>query len=340
MISIEDCLIPNQDFPSRYESHSWSRFPAGLFQTNKKGFKTHVKTQLLSPSITYTINLVFWAILSTRPAYVDLKYRLKGETTTSTVYLANVGDDEFHMAELYQFTSDGSIVDLEIDFDDHGINLRVEGILFQPLEIIVYSGQRRRNSTQFSKEGSSSTMVNSVDKNGKKCLTLSARATWVIDDKNSAYEYSNESRFREVRVITAGDKFEIKEEIKSGVLSPETNYASYLVYKLPQDQSIFEVPLNLNTGIGYSDRWYIYLGSLLHTPVIGPNFGENIYRTLNRHKLNVVPRHRSDGWMEVKVWQFETKETPKTVSMHLELNHPCKKDLSGLRIQGIELRPI
>nr|GEW91086.1 ankyrin repeat-containing protein [Tanacetum cinerariifolium] len=34
----------------------------------------------------------------------------------------------------------------------------------------------------------------SVDKNGKKCLTLSARATWVIDDKNSAYESSNESR--------------------------------------------------------------------------------------------------------------------------------------------------
>ncbi|GKF61756.1 hypothetical protein Tco_0181810, partial [Tanacetum coccineum] len=67
----------------------------------------------------------------------DLRYRLRGETTTSTVYLSNRrAEDHFFMAELYQFTSNGSSVDLEIDFDDHGTNLRVEGILFQPLEIV------------------------------------------------------------------------------------------------------------------------------------------------------------------------------------------------------------
>ncbi|GKB97700.1 hypothetical protein Tco_0983837 [Tanacetum coccineum] len=37
-------------------------------------------------------------------------------------------------------------------------------------------------------------MVNSIDKHGKKCLMLSAKATWVIDDKNSAFESSQETR--------------------------------------------------------------------------------------------------------------------------------------------------
>ncbi|GKE34795.1 hypothetical protein Tco_1454117, partial [Tanacetum coccineum] len=91
MISMKDCLIPNEDFPSQYKSNRWSRFPGGLYLTNNKGFKTHVKTRLLSPSITYTINLVFYAS-SDYQTYVDLKYRLRGETTTSTVYLANRRD--------------------------------------------------------------------------------------------------------------------------------------------------------------------------------------------------------------------------------------------------------
>ncbi|PWA46951.1 protein kinase-like domain, Phloem protein 2-like protein [Artemisia annua] len=119
MISMEDCLFPNEDFTFPFQSHSASRFPAGFYQTNNKGFKTHVKTQFLSPY----------------QHYVDLKYRLRGESTTSTVYLANrKGNDFLLMAEFYQFTSDGSIVELEITFDNHGSYPQVEGILFQPLE--------------------------------------------------------------------------------------------------------------------------------------------------------------------------------------------------------------
>ena len=101
--------------------------------------KTHVKTQLLSPSITYTVNLVFYSSSSdVEQAFLDLKYRLRGEATTFVVYLAKRRqDDRLFMAELYQFTSDGSIVDLEIIFENSGTNIhKVEGILFQPLEIV------------------------------------------------------------------------------------------------------------------------------------------------------------------------------------------------------------
>ncbi|PWA90519.1 protein kinase-like domain, Phloem protein 2-like protein [Artemisia annua] len=132
MISMKDCLIPDEYSTPQYESHYKSRFPAGLYQTNKNGFKTHVKTQFLSPSITYTVNLVFCTFLVFR----KLKYRLRGEKTTSAVKLANNRevDHWLSIVELFQFTSDGSIVELEITFDNHRANLELEGILFQPLE--------------------------------------------------------------------------------------------------------------------------------------------------------------------------------------------------------------
>ncbi|GJT08495.1 kinase-like domain, phloem protein 2-like protein [Tanacetum coccineum] len=134
MISMKDCLIPNEDFTPRYQSDLRSRFPAGLYETHRKGFKTHVKTKLLSPLITYTVNLVFGGYCP-EEEYIDFKYRLKGETTTSTVYLANTRQAGlFCVAELYQFNSDGSIVDIEIDFEDHRTNIQVEGISFEPLE--------------------------------------------------------------------------------------------------------------------------------------------------------------------------------------------------------------
>nr|GEZ23036.1 hypothetical protein [Tanacetum cinerariifolium] len=106
--SMKDCLIPNEDFTPRYESHSLSRFHVGFYHTEQK---------------------------------------INGETRTSTVHLVNPSGDVLHMAELYHVTSSGSLVDLEIDFENPGINIEgVEGILFQPLEKWF-----------------------AVDKNGKKC---------------------------------------------------------------------------------------------------------------------------------------------------------------------------
>ncbi|PWA62707.1 serine-threonine/tyrosine-protein kinase catalytic domain-containing protein [Artemisia annua] len=365
MISMEDCLIPNEDFPSRYKSHYKSRFPVGLYQTYKKGFKTHVKTQLLSPSVTYTVNLVFEKSFNGKQAYANLKYRLRGEETTSTVYLANQRrqDDWLCMAELYQFSSDGSIVDLEIMFDDCEIYIRgVEGFLFQPLEIvedtqtISDSGILNLSSDTekwtmkknlysslgklFQFNNGTAQEWSYLDKNEKKCLMLSARATCLRMEGQSTWRSLPESRFREVHVITGNNYFGIVSKIPLKMLSPETAYASYLVYKLPQDRSTFEAPLKVNVVPRSSDPWYIYLASPPNTPVIEPKFDENSYNPLNRHKLNALPRRRSDGWMEVKVWQFDTWVTPKRVSMHLKLEHPFKKDLSGLIIHGTELRPL
>ncbi|PWA86753.1 protein kinase domain, Nitrogen network kinase 1, Phloem protein 2-like protein [Artemisia annua] len=178
----------------------------------------------------------------------------------------------------------------------------------------------------------------SVDKNGEKCQMLSARAA-VIADNNSNWESSNESRFGEVLVITCSYKFQIQRRIEPQEVSPETTYAAFLVYKLPQDQSTFEAPIHVyDENAKYSRESFIYLVSPPVTPVIGPKFDENTDNPLNRYKGNAIPQQRTDGWMEVKVWDFQT--TTESVPMHLFFKHPGEKNLSGLMIQGIELRPI
>ncbi|GJY57850.1 kinase-like domain, phloem protein 2-like protein [Tanacetum coccineum] len=299
MISIKDCLIPNEDFPSQYQSNSQSRFPAGLYQTNNKGFITHVKTHFLSPLITYTVNLVFDISSYGEQAYVDLKYRLKGETPTSTVYLANKRkDDRLYMAELYQFTSEGSIVDLEIMFDDCETNIGVEGILFQPLEIVEDDPLLKNLHSNRVKwfqcyidtaQDDTAQEWSYLDKNEMKCVMLSARvACFTMED---------------------GSKFEFP-----------------LVVSDKRDE------------YGYTNK-YIYLVSPPNTPFIGQKFDENSDNPLSRHKLSSLPQQRTDGWMEVKAWEFESMHST-TVSMHLKLEHPVQKDLTGLIIYGIELRPI
>ncbi|PWA39881.1 protein kinase-like domain, Phloem protein 2-like protein [Artemisia annua] len=191
LISMEDCLIPNEDSTPRYESHGWSRFPAGLYQTNKKGFKTHVKTQFLSPSITYTVNLIYYSSFDEK-----LKYILRGETTTSTVNLANQRevDDLLWMVELFQFsTSDGSIVDLEITFGNHGSNLQLEGILFQPLEKMSY-----------------------LDENGKKCFMSDICLNFIgvrsmLEDDKWSYHDKNEKKFAisEIGLLNSESRFPV-----------------------------------------------------------------------------------------------------------------------------------
>nr|GFB32569.1 protein kinase-like domain, phloem protein 2-like protein [Tanacetum cinerariifolium] len=103
LISMEDCLIANEDFTPRYKFHRLSR--------------------------------------------------IDGETRTSTVYLAKRIHYSLFMAELYQVTSNRGLVDLEIDFENPGTNIRVEGILFQPLEKVgrvIGQNGLGQNGTSFS----------------------------------------------------------------------------------------------------------------------------------------------------------------------------------------------
>ncbi|GJT12093.1 kinase-like domain, phloem protein 2-like protein [Tanacetum coccineum] len=149
------------------------------------------------------------------------------------------------------------------------------------------------------------------------------------------------SRFGEVAVITCSF-FDIQKKIKFDVVSPETTYAIYLIYKLPQHQSKFPGLLQISR---YPEYRYIYLVSPPETPIIGQKLDENThkYNPLNRPIQDYSPRQRrSDGWMDVKVWQFQTRSSPSTETINIDiwLRTPDGADIDRLIIESIELRPI
>ncbi|PWA47358.1 protein kinase domain, Nitrogen network kinase 1, Phloem protein 2-like protein [Artemisia annua] len=347
------CLIPRQGGYSFYHTDLYSRFPR-FFKTNEKGFKVHIRTQFLTPSIRYTVNLVLCKDeYSIEQMYAALRYKLEGEAKTSIVYLATTTKDNLsYIAELYQFTSDGRVFDLEIVFLDHKKDLHVEGVLFQPLEKVEHEQaladeEVSNDSMQWTmKENDSGTKLlkwfhvdkgqegYAVDKDGKKSLMLAARG--VIKTEGLSFTSLPESRFQEVAVITANN-FDIVKEIKCDALTPETTYACYLVYKYTGDQLVLKTP---HTKDRNYIRGYIYLLSPPKTPIIGQNLGQKTHSSLKRSKFIVVPRQRNDGWMEVKVWEFQPPSSTDTIDMYIMLTTPDYNDISGLIIESIELRPV
>ncbi|GKA28611.1 kinase-like domain, phloem protein 2-like protein [Tanacetum coccineum] len=141
MLSIEDCLISDDSYTYyRYTSTKNSRFVAGCYETYEMKFKIRVITPLLlSPHVTYAVNLVFKysGIEHMKQQSFPVMYKLLGETKISLVNIADMREDGWLAAVLYHFTNEGdkSILDLEILFEDCGLSgyFYIEGIEFQPL---------------------------------------------------------------------------------------------------------------------------------------------------------------------------------------------------------------
>ncbi|KAD0793415.1 hypothetical protein E3N88_43712 [Mikania micrantha] len=178
----------------------------------------------------------------------------------------------------------------------------------------------------------------SLDNNGKKCHMLSARVAGIskgecIDEKMD-WMPLHESRFGEVLECDFW-KLRIDTKIQSQLLSSLTTYVSYLVYKLPETQFGSEAPLLVNDSV--SD-WYIYLASPT-TPVIRPKADQNTHNLSNRPKLKGLPQHRTDGWMEVQIWEFQTATTTQIIPMCLKFYNCGFEPLSGLIIQDKKSKP-
>ncbi|KAD6453728.1 hypothetical protein E3N88_08434 [Mikania micrantha] len=229
MISFTECL--NSDTSNSQLSRHKSRFAGGTYPYKEGKLKTHVKSQFLSPLTTYTVNLVFkFSFLARKCQLIYLRYKLQGETKTSVSYLAYEREDEWWACELFQFTSDCRIVDLEIMFD--GFNncydlIEVEGIEFRPLKKVEHKDENQSISDsdayweeklptdyedimkwstdimQWTTKKEAYSIIRkgfliddgemwfSLDKNGKKCYMLSAA---YIESCSKDHLYLSESR--------------------------------------------------------------------------------------------------------------------------------------------------
>nr|XP_043629588.1 uncharacterized protein LOC122600874 [Erigeron canadensis] len=182
----------------------------------------------------------------------------------------------------------------------------------------------------------------SLDKNGKKCLMLPARAAFKVNKTmKTRWIQSDDSRFGEMLTIKETVEPVYLNSFKYHALSLSTKYACYLVYKL-QDQSDFELPLTVRETYGdqsKSEFSHVYLVSP-QTPVIRQKVDEIPHKPLSRPKLKGLPQQRNDLWMEVQVHEFQTTDTSEGFIWDLEVTHCENRILHGLILQGVEYRPI
>ncbi|KAL7600821.1 hypothetical protein Lser_V15G22909 [Lactuca serriola] len=392
MISAAECLIPMDAVISEGTNYdrNKSRFNVEYNRPYCKKFKTHVKTQFLSPHITYTVNLVF-DFYQQKNEYVrlNLSFKLPGETNYSTLYIEDTRDDGWLMVELYQLTSETKNFDFEIMFDSYH-QLVVEGIELQPVERVehevledeevhiqtisnpdsyweqllptdyeeIIKLSKNKDVQWTTKKELYSTLCKgflinngkewfSLAKEGKKCHMISSRV--VLDERQLNWWPFPQSRFGEVAVNPDERMRSFMIVGNSRILSTQTTYAIYLVYKLQGDLYAFEPPVKVTVidnavsieGFSYEKdySWYIYLLSP-QTPIIRRKTYQNTHNPSIRPKMAGRPQKRNDGWMEVQVWEFRTSNDTRWIRTCNELTFLTPSRRTGLLMQGIEFRPI
>nr|XP_043606840.1 uncharacterized protein LOC122578857 [Erigeron canadensis] len=180
-----------------------------------------------------------------------------------------------------------------------------------------------------------------LNQDGLKCCLQAASAVVKYHESLETFHWISvrESRFEKVAVCQSGYEFRINCNTNSHMLSPNTTYAIYLVYKLPKDiHGVFECPLEVKKFHRYPENeTKLFLLTSPKTPVIGQGHGKNL---LNRPKIDEIPQERKDGWMEAQIWSFITDAAPSSINKELEVSLcDYQEKLTGLIVEGIEIRP-
>ena len=132
-------------------------------------------------------------------------------------------------------------------------------------------------------------------------------------------------RFPEVAYLRRVWWLGIRWLINMLALSPNTQYAAYLVFKMNDAQGFHNCPLELSVSVG---------GSLSSTKIVclDPNVEG---RQQNRVARSQHPNVRSDGWLEIEIGEFFNSGLDDEVQMNVKETDYWKK---GLFVEGIEFR--
>nr|XP_043630328.1 uncharacterized protein LOC122601649 [Erigeron canadensis] len=190
----------------------------------------------------------------------------------------------------------------------------------------------------------------SVSKSMKKCHMLPAisvlqkRSTpnfffWMQQFKWKSFP---ESRFELVAECCKIKEFTIVCELESQLLSPQTTYACYLVYKLPTNPSLVSGLLQTDDKTRGESNRKLQIVDLLtptHIPFIRRRVNEPHDIPKRTCRIKGHPKLRKDGWLEIHIWDFHTDATNKPIMMHCHVKSYDQCNLTGLLVQGIEFRP-
>ncbi|KAH7857138.1 hypothetical protein Vadar_009456 [Vaccinium darrowii] len=180
---------------------------------------------------------------------------------------------------------------------------------------------------------------------GKKCYTLPARElaiAWKEDTRYWVWISLPESRFSEVAQLLNVWWLDIWGTINTAMLSANTTYAAYLIFKITDQRHFgFEsLPVKasvrfLKEGEEYEDDKSSTV-SLTMQPLRSRHRGEREIGRLPRENVR-FPQIRRDGWMEIELGEFHNDEGDDgEVEMRLREVREWK---SGLIVEGIEVRP-
>ncbi|KAJ9564952.1 hypothetical protein OSB04_000918 [Centaurea solstitialis] len=173
---------------------------------------------------------------------------------------------------------------------------------------------------------------------GEKLLSLdnvSRKETLMLLAKEVLYTSSNEklfdlnrsveSRSEDVVEVLPQQVFRIKCKIECQMLSPDTDYVCYLVFKISKKCHGLNCPVRVRDILHWKNK---------ETKVLffrSPN-------PLDQHDANWVPEQRPDGFMEVIVWKFNSNYNCRNncIPMNIKLI-AYEGTMSGLIAYGLEI---
>ncbi|KAJ0736309.1 putative protein kinase RLK-Pelle-LRR-I-1 family [Helianthus annuus] len=339
---------------NNHESHKFrsihiSRFRkvAKLLDISNLKFQVTVDNRFLSLDVTYGIYLVFKfsdpRVFSRNHMFMNLKYKNGNETLHS--YFATWRDEEWMMIELHRFLNhkeDVSFTFLLESFSRYYCGsgaIYIEGIEFRAIKKMAHEDNKNQKEVQQVQKSSSAldqllTVNEKIylrELNGKKHLLLSAIEVLYNSTKWKPFQpkQSVDSRFPEVMELLPQQVFRIKYKIETEMLSPFIEYACYIVFKVSEKCRGLHCPVKIRDLLyrRNKENQIIYFRS--------PDL-------LNHHDDFSAPEQRTDGWMEVMVWKFNSKHDKfgkSYIPMNLKLI-TYEGTMSGLRICGLEFRPM
>ncbi|GJZ09418.1 kinase-like domain, phloem protein 2-like protein, partial [Tanacetum coccineum] len=344
--------------------YEWKSLPESRFETVVEIFdisnlfiRIKTRAQFLSPNVVYGVYLVFKfcdSNFSSKPMYVDLNYT-KGHESLNA-YFATWRDNDWMMIELYRFLNKNEDVVFEFllecfsSFHCGDGAIYVEGIEFRAIEKVKHEIGNLEEGNQvlktnfadqvlqlptnfeeiFKISGNYDELFWLGEVNGKKLLMVSAMA--------ALYKFSNvnlftstpsaQSRFQEVIELLPQRVFHINCTIKSQMLSPDTEYVCYLLFKLSANCQGMHCPVKGRDVLHQENNEAEFFYFSTPSPV-------------NIHDITRVPKQREDGWMEIQVWKFNSACEFKddTLSMNMKFAS-LEGTMFGLIVCGLEFRPL
>ncbi|KAL0844267.1 hypothetical protein Bca101_017513 [Brassica carinata] len=155
------------------------------------------------------------------------------------------------------------------------------------------------------------------------------------------------ARFSESAELITTDRLEVSGKIQPGVLSPNTRYGAYLIIKVTKRAYGLDlVPAEtwVQSRNGHIVKNTAYLCCLDEKKqqmkrLLYGNREERMAMTVKMVSKRREPKSRDDGWMEIELGNFETREG-EDHEVNMSLSEVKGYQLKGgVVIDGIEVRP-